>query len=306
MSSDEDWPGDHDVVADAKVRASGGVIVRGGGEHEVALVHRPKYDDWSLPKGKLDAGEGWEEAALREVEEETGLRARLLDELSPIAYLDPKGRRKVVRYWRMEVVSGSFTPNKEVDEFEWLSLGDALERLTYDHDRELVRGALAPENEPSGVEIERKWLVHELPADELRNAPADAIAQGYLATGHDGDAEVRVRRRGKRTFITVKSTGGLERVEEELAIDERTFASLWPLTEGRRVEKTRHLVPHGDATLEVDVYEGDLDGLVVAEVEFESRQASAVFIPPSWLGEDVTEDERYKARNLALNGLPSR
>jgi CYTH domain-containing protein/8-oxo-dGTP pyrophosphatase MutT (NUDIX family) len=302
----DDWPGDHDVVADAEVRASGGVIVRGGDgdEPEVALVHRPKYDDWSLPKGKLDDGEGWEEAALREVEEETGLRARLLDELSPIAYLDPKGRRKVVRYWRMEAATGTFTANKEVDEFEWLALGEALERLTYDHDRELVRAALAPP--PSGVEIERKWLVAEVPDEELRDAPSDAIAQGYLATGRDGDAEVRVRRRGGRSFITVKSTGGLERVEEELEIDARTFASLWPLTEGRRVEKTRHLVPFGDATLEIDVYEGALDGLVVAEVEFGSRRDSAAFTPPTWVGEDVTEDERYKARNLALHGVPSR
>jgi CYTH domain-containing protein/8-oxo-dGTP pyrophosphatase MutT (NUDIX family) len=306
----DDWPGVHDVVADAEVRASGGVIVRssggGGEEPDVALVHRPKYDDWSLPKGKLDDGEGWEEAALREVEEETGLRARLLDELSPIAYLDPKGRRKVVRYWRMEALAGSFTPNKEVDEFEWLPLAEALERLTYDHDRELVRNALAGQPPPAGVEIERKWLVAELPVDDLRDAPADAIAQGYLAAGRHGEAEVRVRRRGERTFLTVKSTGGLERVEEELAIDARTFASLWPLTEGRRVEKTRHLVPFGEATLEVDVYEGDLDGLVVAEVEFASRDESAAFTPPSWVGEDVTEDERYKARNLALHGLPSR
>jgi 8-oxo-dGTP diphosphatase len=129
--------------ADAEVRAAGGVIVRrGGGGPEVALVHRPKYDDWSLPKGKLDRGEAWEEAALREVEEETGLRCRLLEELDAVAYRDPKGRPKVVRYWLMEPVSGSFQPNKEVDRFEWLALEGALGRLTYEHDRELVRSAV--------------------------------------------------------------------------------------------------------------------------------------------------------------------
>ncbi len=141
-----DWPGDHDVVADARVRAAGGVIVRpadGAGGPEIALVHRPKYDDWSLPKGKLDADEGWEDAALREVEEETGLRCRLLDELEPVAYVDPKGRRKAVRYWIMEPVSGEFEPNDEVDVLEWLALEAALARLSYDRDRELVRAAVA-------------------------------------------------------------------------------------------------------------------------------------------------------------------
>jgi 8-oxo-dGTP diphosphatase len=130
------------MKGEAEVRAAGGVIVRRvDGNPEVALVHRPKYDDWSLPKGKLDRGEGWEEAALREVEEETGLRCRLLEELDSVAYRDPKGRSKVVRYWLMEAVSGSFEPNKEVDRFDWLALDDALARLTYERDRELVLSA---------------------------------------------------------------------------------------------------------------------------------------------------------------------
>ncbi len=117
------------------VRAAGGVIVRDG---LVALVHRPKYDDWSLPKGKLDEGEGWEDAALREVHEETGLRCALREELEPVEYTDPKGRPKTVRYWRMEALDGDFAPNAEVDELRWLGPEDALARLTYDHDHENV------------------------------------------------------------------------------------------------------------------------------------------------------------------------
>jgi 8-oxo-dGTP diphosphatase len=117
------------------VRAAGGVMVRDG---RIALVHRPKYDDWSLPKGKLESDESWEEAAVREVREETGIQATLREELSSVEYTDPKGRPKTVRYWRMEPIAGEFTPNKEVDELRWLVPDEAARRLTYDHDRQLV------------------------------------------------------------------------------------------------------------------------------------------------------------------------
>jgi len=109
---------------------------------EVLLVHRPRYDDWSLPKGKLDAGESFEQAALREVEEETGLRARPLRALPSVHYHDGRGRPKVVRYWQMEVESDpGFVPNDEVDELRWLSPADAIELLTYDRDKGVVAAA---------------------------------------------------------------------------------------------------------------------------------------------------------------------
>ena len=124
----------------AEVKASGGVVWRrAGGGLEVAVVHRPKYDDWSFPKGKLDPGESWEEAALREVEEEIGLRCRLGHELPPTSYRDNKGRAKVVRYWMMEPLDGEFVPSREVDEVRWLAPADAERLLTYEHDRELLR-----------------------------------------------------------------------------------------------------------------------------------------------------------------------
>jgi 8-oxo-dGTP diphosphatase len=128
----------------AEVKASGGVVRRRGpGGVEVALVHRPRYDDWSFPKGKLDPGESWEDAALREVQEEIGLRCRLGAELPPIAYRDNKGRAKVVRYWLMDPVEGRFEPTHEVDEVRWVAPGDAESLLTYDHDRELLREVAA-------------------------------------------------------------------------------------------------------------------------------------------------------------------
>ena len=108
----------------------------------MAVVHRPKYDDWSLPKGKLDPGESAEEAAAREVEEETGLRCELGRELEPITYVDRKGRPKRVRWWLMSPLEGRFKPNDEVDELRWLSREEALTTLDYDHDRDLVVAAL--------------------------------------------------------------------------------------------------------------------------------------------------------------------
>jgi 8-oxo-dGTP diphosphatase len=106
---------------------------------EVLVVHRPKYDDWTLPKGKAEPGESDEECALREVEEETGLRCRLGDELASTEYVDHDGRSKVVRYWAMTVEGGSFTPNREVDAVEWLPVADAADRMTYDRDRTVLR-----------------------------------------------------------------------------------------------------------------------------------------------------------------------
>jgi 8-oxo-dGTP diphosphatase len=104
------------------------------------VVHRPKHDDWSLPKGKLDPGESWEEAALREVEEEIGLRCRLGRELPPVSYQDEKGRDKVVRYWLMQPEEDRpFEPNDEVGELRWLVPDAAAGLLSYEHDRELVR-----------------------------------------------------------------------------------------------------------------------------------------------------------------------
>jgi 8-oxo-dGTP diphosphatase len=129
------------VGAIPQVRAAGGVVVRErGGGREVAVVHRPRYDDWSLPKGKAHPGEPWEEAAVREVREETGLRCELGDELESVTYLDRKGRRKLVRFWRMRPIEGEFVPSDEVDELRWLTPAAAGETLTYEHDRALVAG----------------------------------------------------------------------------------------------------------------------------------------------------------------------
>ena len=125
-------------MTDPEVLAAGGLVVRDDGR--VAVVHRPRYDDWSLPKGKLDAGESFEAGALREVEEETGVRGRIVGELEPATYLDRKGRTKLVRWYRMAVDGAppNFVPNDEIDELRWLTPREALDLVTYDHDRVLL------------------------------------------------------------------------------------------------------------------------------------------------------------------------
>ena len=125
----------------SEIQAAGGVVLRDDGR--VAVVHRPRYDDWTLPKGKLEPGESFEEGALREVEEETGLRARLVRELPAVEY-SVRGRPKEVRYWLMDVDSDpGFAPNDEVDELRWLAPPDAASLLTYDRDKEVLSAAVA-------------------------------------------------------------------------------------------------------------------------------------------------------------------
>jgi len=122
------------------VRAAGGVVVRrgDGGVVEILLVHRPAYDDWSFPKGKCEDGESEDEAAVREVEEETSLRCRLERELATTRYRDGRGRAKTVRYWLMTPLGGHPAAANEVDDAAFVPLDEARALLTYARDRELV------------------------------------------------------------------------------------------------------------------------------------------------------------------------
>src|SRR5256885_6204547 len=155
------------------------------GEPEIAVIHRPRYDDWSLPKGKLEQDEDFEEAAIREVEEETGHRVAIGRELGETLYRDRHGRPKIVRYWLMTPLGGRFLPDREVDELEWMSYGDAHERLSYDRDREILSAldgagpdgaAVAPpadtrRNPPPQELYPRQWKIFPVTMIGLINAP---------------------------------------------------------------------------------------------------------------------------------------
>ena len=127
-------------MSDGARKAAGGVIVRqtARGATEVLLVHRPHRQDWTFPKGKVEPDETDEACALREVEEETGLRCALGEELLTISYVDHKDRLKVARYWVMRAIDGQAAPHNEIDAVQWLSVAAAARTLTYERDLALL------------------------------------------------------------------------------------------------------------------------------------------------------------------------
>jgi CYTH domain-containing protein len=154
----------------------------------------------------------------------------------------------------------------------------------------------------SKAEIERKFFVEKLP-EFIQEQPSSSILQGYIS-GPDDSAEVRLRRKDAYCLLTVKRGNDLLRSEQEVELTEEQFEQLWPLTEGRRVEKTRYTISWNGVEIEVDVYHRQLQGLVIAEVEFDSIEQSGEWNPPEWIGCEVTYDKRYKNRYLAFYGEP--
>jgi CYTH domain-containing protein len=154
------------------------------------------------------------------------------------------------------------------------------------------------------IEIERKFLVDRLPAgiDELTGV---TIRQGYVIAA-EGGLELRIRQKQARFFQTIKAGEGLSRTEIEIELSEDQFRQLWPHTDGRRVSKTRYRVAVGEHTAELDRFDGDLKGLTLVEVEFSSVEDAGRFAPPAWFGTDVTEDNRYKNKSLAVHGIPGK
>lgn len=159
----------------------------------------------------------------------------------------------------------------------------------------------------SPKEIERKFVVTAESLQFLEGSPNDyeytSIRQGYLVLGSDG-SEARVRDASGIYSLTVKSKGDLVRGEWEVVLDEVQFAELWPASKGKRVEKTRFKILHEDSLIELDIYEGDLVGLMTAEVEFQSEEAARRFRSPAWLGAEVTSNKAFKNQNLAVHGIP--
>ena len=152
-------------------------------------------------------------------------------------------------------------------------------------------------------EIERKFLVNEVP-ENVESFPSEKISQGYLSVTDDG-TEVRLRKKEQAYFLTVKSGRGMKRNETEIELSAEQFNALWPQTAEKRVEKRRFNISAANVIIELDIYSGPLEGLKTAEVEFPNQDEADAFTPPLWFDTEITLDERYKNKNLALNGLPS-
>ena len=151
-------------------------------------------------------------------------------------------------------------------------------------------------------EIERKFLLTKMP--EIALQFTTCIRQGYISKSRDS-VEIRLRQKGDAFFMTFKRGQGLVRDEAEIRIDEADFNYLWPLTQGRQVEKQRSTTALGNGlTAEIDEFSGTLAGLLLCEVEFSDPVQAMAFVPPQWFGADVTEDGRYKNKSLAENGIP--
>ena len=148
------------------------------------------------------------------------------------------------------------------------------------------------------MEIERKFTIKELP--DLSSYPYKKLTQAYLNT----DPVIRIRREDNDYFLTYKGKGFLVREEYNLPLNKEAFEHLLPKADGLVISKTRYLIPYENYTIELDVFEGDLAPLVMAEVEFASKEEAYAFVPPAWFLEDVTQDKRYHNSNLSKGITP--
>jgi phosphohistidine phosphatase SixA/8-oxo-dGTP pyrophosphatase MutT (NUDIX family) len=219
-------------MAMSTLRAAGGVVYRDGDPDsgpEFLVVHRNRYHDWSLPKGKLNRGESFEEAAMREIEEETGLKCERRDYLGAVTYETQRARIKIVKYWLTKKSEGAFVPNKEVDKVEWVGLHGAQALLTYNRDARLVARAHALLTNPTATRvylvrhgnagIRSKWkgpdkqrpltergrqqslgiaeILARHPVTKIVSSPALRCVQSVSTIADHADAEVKTSKRLK-------------------------------------------------------------------------------------------------------------
>ena len=265
----------------SSVWAAGGVVVRHRPvlASEYLLIHRPRYDDWSLPKGKLNPRESFKEAALREVEEETGMRCSATARLGTIGFETPNRNSKVVRYWLLRVESGSFAPNKEVDAIKWATEGEAHAMLSYDRDREVLAWASRLAADPTAGMIylvrhahagdRKRWKN----ADELRPISLDGEKQAdalrdYLSrfplTGLLSSSSVRC----VQTMGPLAGAHGLK-LEVEPTIAESAPPEEFVAAIGRWAGQSIAMASHGEliaATIRALALEGiPLDGPIQSD-----------------------------------------
>lgn len=150
-------------------------------------------------------------------------------------------------------------------------------------------------------EIERKFIINSIP-DEYSNLLGKSIKQGYIFSNEN--FEIRLRKKEDKYYQTIKEGKGIERTEVEIELTENQFNKLWMLTKCKRVEKKRFEIKYHEHIIELDIFSGELENLIIAEIEFENIEIANNFELPDWFDKEVTLDENYKNKNLAINGIP--
>ena len=290
--SPEPEPREVEVV----IRAGGGVVRRPEPDGpKVALVHRPRYDDWTLPKGKAVKGEADDASALREVLEETGLRCELGPEVASVHYRDHYDRPKVVRYWLMYPSAGAFIPNDEVDRLRWVRPDEAIGLLTYGHDRDVIRRATA---------FDRPlYLVRHAKAGDRERWTEDDRLRPLTAKG---------RRQGE-DLVTLFQDRAVDRVLSSPAV--RCVQTVRPLALARRlpVEETDLLAEGAQLGPAMSLLR-DLPGaavlcghgdLIPAVVEHLVERGLEMNDPPAWKKGSVWALERDGGLFTVARYLPA-
>jgi 8-oxo-(d)GTP phosphatase len=233
------------VPARKAVLAAGAVLWRSNGDSaapEVAIIHRPRYDDWSLPKGKVDLGETEPVTAVREVHEETGYTSHLGRRLTAVSYPVEQGIKKV-RYWAARCVDGTFTPNAEVDELKWLPVSEAMKQLGYAHDRKVLRRfakgpidtqtVLIVRHGTAGSKSHYKGDDRKRPLDKHGRAQAESLVGQLLAFGA-GELYAADRVRCHQTLEPLAEELGAT-IHDEPALTEEAYS------ENRKAARNRIL-----------------------------------------------------------------
>jgi 8-oxo-(d)GTP phosphatase len=228
------------------ILAAGGVLWRpqeGTGEPEIAVIHRPRYDDWSLPKGKVDPGETEPVTAVREILEETGFRARLGRRLTSVSYPVDHGTKNV-RYWAARALGGDFAPNDEVDELHWLSAAEAMAKVGYPHDRKVLRRfgkapadtrtVLIVRHAYAGSKSRYKGDDRKRPLDKRGRAQAESLVGQLLAFGAD-ELFAADRVRCHQTLGPLAEELGVE-IHNEPVLTEESYADKPKAARARVIE----------------------------------------------------------------------
>jgi len=236
------------------VRAAGGLVARrhASGATEVLIVHRPRYDDWTFPKGKNEPGESDEDCALREVEEEAGIRCSLGPEVGVTRYTDGRGRDKTARYFLMRPLAGAFRPEAEVDAIEWLAPDEAAERLSYRRDVPLLEG-LAPPPPPQYLTRHASAGERSEWAGDDRLRPLDELGRRQAAGLVEQLGQAQIERILSSPYVRCTETVEPLAEARQLEVEERD-----ELAEGAGVEGVRELLRSLAGTAAVHSVHGDV------------------------------------------------